>query len=109
MLRLLKPAPSSVKFSDLARHWAEVHIQQALTAKLISGYSDHTFRPDNSITRAEFIVMLIHALKPKAQGVPLTFTDHAKIGTWAQQELVYKYAEAQAGDKPSNFPKPLNI
>ncbi|MBP1991703.1 DUF4838 domain-containing protein [Paenibacillus eucommiae] len=91
---VVQPDPSVVSLSDLAGHWAEADIQEALAQKLISGYPDHTFRPDQATTRAEFIVMLIHALKPDSDGSskPLSFTDRAKIGAWAEQEVAQAVA-----------------
>lgn len=40
---------------DYTNHWAEAQIIQAIEAGFVSGYPDGTFRPDNSITRAEFM------------------------------------------------------
>jgi S-layer homology domain len=39
---------------------------------VINGYGDGTFRPDNSITRAEFASMLVHALNDQDQIGPKT-------------------------------------
>jgi hypothetical protein len=73
-----------VAFSDIAGHWAETNIKQAVGAGIVSGYKDGTFKPNRNVTRAEFALMLVHALKPQGQGGAQTFTDSANIGAWAQ-------------------------
>ncbi|MDQ0088939.1 hypothetical protein J2T12_002349 [Paenibacillus anaericanus] len=75
-------------FSDISGHWAEANIKEAVSADILSGYPDGTFKPNASITRAEFAVLLMNALKPEGEGGALTFTDKTKIGTWAQKSVV---------------------
>lgn len=50
-------------FSDIKGHWARSRILDGVKAGYVSGYSDGTFRPDNTVTRAEFATMLNKALK----------------------------------------------
>jgi hypothetical protein len=54
---------------------------------MIYGFPDGTFKPNHTVTRTEFAVMLMNALKPQGEGVELTFTDKAKIGSWAQKAV----------------------
>ncbi|MFC6229831.1 S-layer homology domain-containing protein [Paenibacillus allorhizosphaerae] len=57
------PAPSeTISFSDVAGHWAYFDIRRAAQAGMISGYPDGTFRPEEHVTRAEFVVMLSRLL-----------------------------------------------
>lgn len=83
------PPPASkpeVSFRDLTAHWAESDIKQAVALGIVSGYPDGTFKPDGAVTRAEFAVMLIHALRPQekqSNSGPLPFTDLDQIGEWA--------------------------
>lgn len=49
-------------FTDISGHWAEAEIERAATLGWIQGYSDHTFRPDNYITRAEAMTMINRVL-----------------------------------------------
>lgn len=43
-------------FSDVpATHWANNHIERAAAEKLVRGYEDGTFRPDNQMTKLEFL------------------------------------------------------
>ncbi|WP_141503505.1 S-layer homology domain-containing protein [Paenibacillus luteus] len=78
---------TDASFSDVAGHWAEVNIKQAVQNGMVSGYPDGTFKPNATITRAEFAVMLMNAVKSNDDGYKLTFKDTAKIGAWAQKAV----------------------
>ncbi|MEK4436084.1 NHL domain-containing protein [Paenibacillus sp. FSL K6-2862] len=74
-----------IQLTDLAGHWAEKDITRAAAKGLISGYPDRTFQPNNSVTRAEFTVMLTSALQLEAGSTELNFTDRDQISPWAKQ------------------------
>jgi len=44
--------------TDVNGHWAQSQIENLVGQGVISGNPDGTFKPDNSVTRAEFIVMI---------------------------------------------------
>lgn len=48
--------------TDVSGHWAEKVIKQWQDKGLISGYEDGTFKPNNNITRAEFVLILNNAM-----------------------------------------------
>jgi len=76
---------AEVKFSDIDGHWSQANIEQAVNIGIVKGYANGTFKPNNTVTRAEFAVMLMNALKPQGNGAELTFTDAAELGTWAKK------------------------
>ncbi|RXZ79571.1 hypothetical protein EBB07_22080 [Paenibacillaceae bacterium] len=78
---------TEVSFNDITGHWAEARIKQAVSAGIVGGYPDNTFKPGRTVTRAEFAVMLMNVLKPQGDGAALTFTDKAMIGSWAQRSI----------------------
>lgn len=43
---------------DISGHWAEATIKDFISKGYINGYADNTFRPNNSITRAEFVTIV---------------------------------------------------
>ncbi len=45
-------------FSDIENHWASEVIEVWYAQDLVKGYPDGSFKPDNSVTRAEFISMV---------------------------------------------------
>lgn len=69
---------------DIESHWANAAIQQLMTAGIISGYPDNTFRPDTKITRAEFAIMLVKALDLQTN-TSKTFLDTADH--WANEYI----------------------
>lgn len=81
-----QPVPETT-FSDIAGNWAEDHIKHAVSLGLVKGYPDGSFKPNHTVTRAEFAVMLMNALKPRNDGSALTFKDASKIGDWARTAI----------------------
>ena len=80
-------APVEVTLHDINGHWAEELIQQAVRDGIVKGYVDGSFKPNASVTRAEFTVMLINALHTDYVEAPLSFTDRSNIGAWAQSAI----------------------
>ncbi|XID94912.1 S-layer homology domain-containing protein [Paenibacillaceae bacterium WGS1546] len=76
-------------FTDTAGHWAEKQIGRAAALGIVSGYPDGSFRPNNPVTRAEFIVMLANALSLDEGEAPpsLTYSDAEAIGIWARRAV----------------------
>ncbi|MFL0376501.1 InlB B-repeat-containing protein [Paenibacillus amylolyticus] len=79
--------PAEIAFSDVNGHWAEDFIQEAVREGIVSGFSDGSFKPNASVTRAEFTVMLMNALQTEYTEAAISFTDHTKIGAWAQSAV----------------------
>ena len=48
--------------TDIQGHWAQNTINKWVDKGDISGYPDGTFRPNNMITRAEFVVLVNNAM-----------------------------------------------
>lgn len=57
-----------VTITDTAKHWAAAPILIMSSNGLIGGYSDSTFRPDRSVTRAEFAVFMSRVIRFERQG-----------------------------------------
>ena len=80
-------------FSDVkSTHWAYRNILTAISKQWINGYEDGTFRPDQTITRAEAVTILNRALKRTGAGFAEYrtgeyFTDIGK-GHWAYLDIV---------------------
>ena len=56
-------AASVAPYPDVPRtHWAASYVQAAVAAGYVSGYLDGTFRPDNPITLAEGVTMVLTLL-----------------------------------------------
>jgi hypothetical protein len=69
-----KIARSSNDFKDVAKsHWAYEEILQAVTANLVKGYPDGNFKPSDSISRRQSLMMLNRLFlseKPSSMSIP---------------------------------------
>jgi uncharacterized lipoprotein YddW (UPF0748 family) len=63
---------TSTRFSDVQNHWARLFIEALAVRRILNGYPNRTFRPDNSVTRAEFaaIIGAVFKVPSKRQYVP---------------------------------------
>lgn len=66
--------------NDLDGHWAKNVITEWQEKGLIKGYADGSFKPNNSITRAEFVVLMNNA-QGFSKDTDISFTDVAE-GDW---------------------------
>lgn len=93
---------SDITMKDIAGHWAEGNINELMSLGAIAGYPDGAFRPDNSITRAEFATVLAKAFKLAPQNGKV-FTDTANhwardyIATAAANGIVSGYDDSAFG------------
>ncbi|MCI5604277.1 MAG: S-layer homology domain-containing protein, partial [Clostridia bacterium] len=46
------------RFTDIEGHWAKSDIEKAADKKVVSGFEDGTFRPDDGVTRAQLCSIL---------------------------------------------------
>ena len=52
-------ALAAMSFTDLAEgHWAYSYVSKLVSDGTVRGYEDGSFRPTNTVTRAEFVKML---------------------------------------------------
>ncbi|RXZ78691.1 hypothetical protein EBB07_26020 [Paenibacillaceae bacterium] len=79
------PAVEVDVHADVVGHWAEAAVKQAVAAGFVNGYPDGTFKPNGTITRAEFAVMLMKALKSGTDSAELDFAD--TVPAWAQHSV----------------------
>jgi hypothetical protein len=68
--------PSRTRFRDVPNGTpAKLAIGVMAKTGIMSGYPDGTFRPDSSLTREQFVVMLVKALNLPPATRPLSFSD----------------------------------
>ncbi|TVY10415.1 S-layer homology domain-containing protein [Paenibacillus cremeus] len=53
---------------DATTHWAKDEILDLMKKSIIEGYDDHTIRPDRTLSRAEFLTLLVKTLGLSAAG-----------------------------------------
>lgn len=106
------PCAQAATTGDIENHWAQRDIKMVLNLGIAGGYPDENFGPDQVITRAEFIKMLVSAgwVKPAIENEQPVFQD---VG---QEHWAYPYVESAAAAgivaaaaSPGNFFKPERI
>ncbi len=69
LLKTTKVAVQNViSFIDVVGHWALESIKTAVQKGYVEGYEDLSFKPDKSVTRAEFVKMVVTGLKIPVNG-----------------------------------------
>jgi hypothetical protein len=81
------PAPAHApRFSDIQGSYAEDAIDSLTSANVLAGYADGTFRPQQSMNREEFAVVLVRTLHlTLPDGEMHTFPD---VDDWARPYVV---------------------
>lgn len=72
-------------FTDIEAHWAKSQITDWVGKELIKGYSDGSFKPNNNITRAEFMAMVNRAFGYEKKDI-VTVKD-VPTGAWYYEEV----------------------
>ncbi|EKN68622.1 YbhB/YbcL family Raf kinase inhibitor-like protein [Schinkia azotoformans] len=92
--------------SDIKGHWAEEEISEWVEKGLIGGYKDGSFKPDASISRAEFIALVNRAFE---------FTESSETGfndvstkDWYYSEVLKAKAAGYIGGYQDGTIKPKN-
>lgn len=83
---------------DTNNHWAKPQIEKWVGKGLASGYPDNTFRPDNTISRAEFVSLVNRAFGKQNSASTSTFKD-VEASDWFYKEV----AAAQAAGYISGY------
>lgn len=95
--------------SDVSSHWAKEYINTLVSKKIINGFEDGTFRPDENISRAQFIKMLCLALGITANSHSQSFND-VTYDMWCYPYVAAAFDKKIAqGDNLGNFNPNSNI
>ncbi|MNM27325.1 Cellulosome-anchoring protein precursor [compost metagenome] len=78
-------AGKATTFQDTASHWASKDISTAAKLGIINGYPDGSFRPDASITRAEFSTLVVKAFALRLGNGTNAFRDIQT--SWARESI----------------------
>ncbi|MFC5404813.1 cohesin domain-containing protein [Cohnella soli] len=96
----LKMENSSAEFSDVnTSNWFSSAINTAYAYKLISGYEDGTFRPNDKITREQAMTILARAMKITGLKATLSAqSEDATLQAYADASNVSNWAHSSAAD-----------
>ena len=109
-LAISAPA-TAADFSDVNNHWARPFIEALADQKIISGYSDGTFKPDQAVTRAEFAALVQAAFPDNKETRPqgYTFKD-VSSKHWAFSKIQKAYKTGfMSGVTATNFAPDMKI
>lgn len=95
---------ASPSFTDISGHWAEADVLRAAELGLIGGYADGTFKPDNSLTRAQFVTILYRQAGSPAVTAATPFTDIVNVNEEFQRAIAWAYGQGLVGGvTPTTF------
>lgn len=95
--------PAETTLKDFNGHWAASTISKWIDQGLIKGYEDNTVRPDNPVTRAEFVSMVNRAWGISNDGYSSVFQDVAK-DQWNYSDIAAAYNLGYiSGSSPKAF------
>ncbi len=92
------PVAEAASFHDVSGHWGATYINNVADKGLFAGYDDGTFRPDQTMSRAEFVTVVVQALFPDSI--------KAADGDWYTP---FFNAAEEWNLLPSNFTTNLNL
>ncbi|MEO1378123.1 MAG: family 10 glycosylhydrolase [Cyanobacteria bacterium J06635_10] len=96
------------RFPDITNHWAKPFIEALARRGILKGYPDGRFRPDNSVTRAEFAAIItatFYRIPKKREYVP--FVD-VPDNHWAASAIRKAYETVFISGFPNNYFRPDN-
>ncbi|MBI4836765.1 MAG: S-layer homology domain-containing protein [Candidatus Abawacabacteria bacterium] len=100
--RQIPTETSVLSFTDIpSEHWGKPFISFAISEKLVRGYDDNTFRPDQSISRAEVVKVLFNAFQ-----IQVPDTKEATFSDVKEDHWFFPYARYLVEHRlwPNNLP-----
>lgn len=75
-------------FVDVPKnYWAYNEISELKDMEIVHGYGHNQFRPEQAITRSEFIVMAVNSLGLEPETTTLRFKDKNQVPSWANEAM----------------------
>ena len=78
------------KFTDISTHWAKNYINSFADLGYLNGYNDGTFKPDEKLTRAEFITIINRIIDIESEVEENLFND-LESDHWAFSDIMKSY------------------
>jgi len=113
-LELSGGAPDELHFKDISHHWAKDAIEQIYRYKIVKGYADGSFKPNENLIRAEAVTMinrLLHRgpLTKIEQTFPDVVPDYWAFGEVEESANTHEYTRNDDGSETlkKRIPEPL--
>lgn len=104
MLITMVPLTSFAAANDLEGHWSQSVVENWLNQGMIKGYPDGSFKPDKTITRAEFMAIVNKAFN-LTEEADISFTD-VKANDWYYKTVKLAKAAGYINGYPDGTMKP---
>jgi len=98
------PLTSFAAANDLEGHWSQSVVENWLNQGMIKGYPDGSFKPDKTITRAEFMAIVNKAFN-LTEETDISFTD-VKASDWYYKTIRLAKAAGYINGYPDGSMKP---
>lgn len=105
-LPMLRAAAAEAPASDLDGNWARSTIEDWMDRGLVKGMPDGKFRPDNPISRAEFVALVNRYFQIADADSAPSFRD-VKADHWFAEDVVAAVRAGYVSGYPNNEFKPL--
>jgi uncharacterized lipoprotein YddW (UPF0748 family) len=105
----VKSTTAQVKLTDIQGHWAQACIENLVQQRIINGYADGTFRPNATVSRAEFAAMVVPAFPAAVNAtLPRSMPRFADVPAnhWAANAIGRAYVAEFVSGYPGNVFRP---
>ena len=102
----------ATSFTDLSGTTYETAVTDLVSKGIISGYSDGTFKPENGITRAEAVTIIVNAMAPGDDVLNLDRTNRFRDVSstyWAEKTINFATARGIVSGFGEQLFKPENM
>lgn len=96
---------SSTSFSDIQNHWARSFIEALAQRGIVTGFPNGTFQPNQSLTRAQFAILISKAFKTPLKRKYVPFVD-VPSSYWAAEAIKKAYETQFLSGYPDNRFRP---
>lgn len=93
-----RDAGQKISFKDIQGHWAVSSIQAALDKGVVSGYPNGMFYPENKVTRAEFLKLIVSSLGHEAEPTKSNMQWYDAYVTSAKVNKLYVESDFPSSD-----------
>ncbi|MEJ1933749.1 family 10 glycosylhydrolase [Nostoc sp. NIES-2111] len=98
---------TTTRFSDTQNHWASLFIEALSKRRILNGYADGTFRPNNPVNRAEFAAIIAAVFNLSVKRQYINFTD-IPANFWAVGAIKKAYETGFLSGFPDKTFRPGN-
>ncbi|MEH2387873.1 MAG: DUF1565 domain-containing protein [Nostoc sp.] len=96
------PTPTpTIELTDISNHWAGGFIRELVKLEIVNGFPDRTFKPDATMTRAQYAALLVKAFNPSPNRPAIKFKD-VPADFWASKVIQQAYQGSFLSGFPDN-------